>query len=200
VIATGSSRDGYAIIDELSGNSHLYRVGSLVIDGSELSEVYSDHVILLRNGLREILALPHLGVLILGGRRANMSATARDDDAVVADVTVPPKPEQMPTPGAVVHALNLRPALENGRRIGLRVNQSGYGAKPVETLGLQVGDIVTTLNGQPVGIGSGELMRAIGAGQSVDLVVQRQGQLVPVRIDPEQSEAAADLYRGLASP
>jgi type II secretion system protein C len=200
VIATGQSHDGFAIIGEPNGVSHLYRVGSRTVAGSVLSEVFPDHVVLLRDETPEMLRLPHFGRTSGVSRVASAMQSEMSPDAGESQPSFTPPP--LPTSGAVIRSLNLSPAVERGKRIGLRVvgTRTGNGSASLTALGLSAGDLVVNVNGTSLADGSpggaGMLMRTISEGETATLGVERQGRLIEVTIDPTRADAAADLYRG----
>lgn len=204
IIATGQSHDGYAIIDAPDGVSHLYRVGSPIVAGLMLSEVFPDHVVLLRDETPVTLRLPKSATVT----RASLAGSVVSPEIVAGaggmDSSAPASfmPPLLPTSGAILRSLNLRPAIEHGDPMGMRVMATSAGERPLEALGLNPGDVVVSVNGAPVGAGpvGGELMTTINAGRTATLTVERQGRTIEITIDPASADVAADLYRSAAPP
>lgn len=58
VFVDGAPDKGSAIIGQTNGKQLFYKTGQLVASGATLKEVYADHVVLMRNGRREVLRFP----------------------------------------------------------------------------------------------------------------------------------------------
>jgi Type II secretion system protein C len=198
---------GYAIIAAASslgaGIMHLVRAGNIIIPGFTLSQVFPDHVLVLHDNTIMVLALPRFTTIgssqPLRRRRTEPEVTAAVAAvaAIQTDHSFDPPP--LPASGAILRSLNLRPEMSGGRRVGLRVDASDDGKKTREVLGLSAGDIVVNINGDSVssqsGAGPGALMRAINAGETATLTVQRDGQLINVAIDSATADNAARAFR-----
>jgi C-terminal processing protease CtpA/Prc len=147
-----------------------------------------------------MLRLPHFGRTSGVSRVASAMQSEMSPDAGESQPSFTPPP--LPTSGAVIRSLNLSPAVERGKRIGLRVvgTRTGNGSASLTALGLSAGDLVVNVNGTSLADGSpggaGMLMRTISEGETATLGVERQGRLIEVTIDPTRADAAADLYRG----
>lgn len=194
IISTESKRGGAA--------AHLYGVGSEITPGFMLSEVFADHVVVLHDDATLVLRLPQFAGGAGPRRIAALLADPRETDAATAasqtDHDFDPPP--LPTSGAVLRSLGLRPAVVRGERIGMRVGSGSEGAKTRARLGLSAGDILVDINGDSVsslpGGGPGALMKAINDGETATLTVQRQGQLINISIDPATADSAANIFRG----
>jgi type II secretory pathway component PulC len=205
IVAQGGAQS-YALIGE-PGRSQMYRQGDPLAGGGRVQEIYPDHVVVLRNSIAEVLALPRAGDAPSGmagrpsPRRATMVLAEAEADGSPAgdEAEAPISPPPLAPSGAVARALNLRPAIEHGQRVGMRVMGSAAGAKVLASLGLSAGDIVVDINGEPVGVGAagpgiGGLMNTINEGQTATLGVQRDGQAIEVTIDAIRAETIANLY------
>jgi len=195
--------DGYAIIAGADGVPHLYRMSSAIADDVTLAAVSRDHVVLDRAGRQEILRMPRERT---GGLELMPSQAPAQEELADADehYALPPldRPPPLPTSGAVLRSLNLRPAFEHGERVGMQVGQTVAGRKPLTALGLNAGDVIVSVNGRPEGSSSlgGALMTSINSGQPATLAVERDGRLYEITIDPARAEEAAQLYRSASQP
>ena len=181
---------------------HLYTVGTEVATGSILRAVYLDYVTIERGGATFVLRLPRFPELRGPGRLSQpsrlLAANGLIDPVASSAEEHSFDPPPMPASGAIVHSLNLLPALEHGKRIGMRVGTSQEGARIRQLLGFNSGDVVVALNGDSIlaqpGTGTGALMRAINSEDTVTLTVERQGQPVTITIDASRAAQAASAF------
>lgn len=165
---------GSAIIAGADGLQKVYRVGTEVTPGVTLAEVGFDHVVLSRNGARELLYL-------------DQSGTAPTAQAVVAGA--PPAPPGGGAPSgpltvdAVRTGLAFAPHAASGKVVGLEVQPSGDGAA-FRAAGFQPGDVIMTIGGKPV-TGAGDAQALAGSlkpGASIAVTVQRGDQTLPLAL------------------
>ncbi len=161
-----------AIIAQKGKGGLLYRLGELVPGNAELVAVHADHVILSRAGSRERLNFPQL--------QSRFQTYADDDPNVYAD-DEPPMPDDSyqarqvevdepaqyadelvdmsagealdsieqrldTDPDALLNDLGVEQAEGGGYRIGTLAQ-----SPQLSQSGLQPGDVILSLNGQPVG-------------------------------------------------
>ena len=196
-IATDQPDAGFAILSAHTGKSYLYRAGAKVEGGATLSEVFRDHIVLLLGAETKVLALLRLDGRA-GAPRAGAAATvavAANTPQTDPDTTPPP----LPTAGAVLRSLNLRPAVQHGKNAGLRVLGSGQDTRALAALGLARGDVIVDVNGRsatdPSRPVQGDLTRLLSSGQTATLSFVRDGKIAQLIIDPERAESAAQIYR-----
>lgn len=158
-----------------------YRIGAAITAGAELVEVYPDHVVLRVDGRLQTLSFPtaawqipapeplpgvdtHLRNLIPTPQEAGPGAPARDLSDQLAQV----RADLQRNPGAVLTKYGLEPAGE-----GYRVTDATPGV--LRDLGLLPGDLVVTLNGQPLGdiTADRSLFDAVAASGQARLAVVR---------------------------
>ena len=138
-----------AVIAPTGGKSAIYSVGSRLPGEAVLLGVAARQVVLSVNGTREILSFPDPDAARPVGVQPGLAAgvlgtqpTARADtpDAIIASI----RARIDTNPKAVLEQIGLEPT-DQGYRIATR-HDSG-----VDRAGLRAGDIVTSVNGQPVG-------------------------------------------------
>jgi general secretion pathway protein C len=171
--AAEDPKQGFAFIGESANTARMYGVGKVVRGGTTLSAVYADRVILDTSGRLETLALPRLN-----------SATA-------ALIARPPPPAARPgsqftdnvrriaesNPAAFTEIVRPQPVFANGVQRGYRV-YPGRQRQQFSKLGLQPGDLVTSINGTPLddpqrGM---EIFATMGDSDRVTVTVERNGQ------------------------
>jgi general secretion pathway protein C len=184
------SGQGSAIIAGPDGVQSSFAVGDEVMPGVTLKEVAFDHVVIDRGGTAETLYLDQSG----GTRvvETPASATAPTQIGQQGPVNAPGsylssapgagKGAPPPVEDSSAAGIGLAPRTEGGRTTGIAVAvPAGLEAAG----GLRTGDIITQVNGKPVG-GPADLatLRAqLVPGGRVSLVVERGSATVPVTVD-----------------
>ncbi len=185
-LAVRDPKAGLAIIGEPSQAGHVYAVGATLPGGVRLHEVYTNHVLIERAGLIETLLLPHA---VGGGGNARRPPVAR---------TEPPLAETVQKliaggPEVVGDVLRPMPSYANGKLMGFRV-YAGRDRRKFAKLGLQPGDVVTQVNGVPLGDAQHGLdaLRSLGAAGTATVTVERAGSTQQVTIDSSQLTGISD--------
>lgn len=206
IIATPDPHVGFAIIGASAAQSRAIYVGSEAAPGTVLVEVHPRSVVLQRGGERLTLRLTRKNLMAGAGdndvrrleRSAQLAEAGETDDesnpgeafAMPAPLAKPPTPDS----GVVVRALDLLDTSVQGER-GLRISGTGLNHKVLVSLGLEGGDVITQINGIPVGARNApDLMDAIQAGDAT-LTVVKNGDASSVTLDPTSVASAAALYR-----
>ena len=166
-----ASGRGSAIIGTPDGQQRSFAVGEEIMPGVTLTAVGYDNVTVSRGGTAEQLFL-------------DQSTPA----TVVAPAVPPPAvaPPPLPVPTVTVNPMQtetgneiqVQPRIEAGRVTGVTVQGSALSA-----VGLQPGDVVTSVNGQR--ITSAEQARGIAArlrGGEANIEVERGGRTVSLRV------------------
>jgi type II secretion system protein C len=177
-----SSREGLAVLGAAEASSRTYVAGALLENGAKLSEVYADHVVLVRGAKNYKLYLPQKGQsdqladspgLTIGGRLA-------EHPPLIAPVV------------RVSDAVRVAPVYDGTQITGFSV-YPGARAGQFERWGLKSGDVLISLNGQP--LTSSEHMEAlldqVAQGVSLTGEVRRGGELIAVTLDGSALLAAA---------
>lgn len=199
-IATENPSEGYAIIGTSATSTRVFHTGSQAAPGIRLVEVYPQRVVLLRGEDRVVLVLPHgsLGgqagsVQFAGARGAPVEETVADDDADEATPAEEFQPPPISSGATIMRAFALRPVSIGGQR-GVRIMGTGLNAKTLSDLGLAPGDVITEINGVPVGgPNTPDLNKALQQG-GASLMVDRNGEQTSVTIDPGSAAYAAQAY------
>ena len=152
---------GSAIIAGPDGVQKSVSVGEEVAPGVVLKSVAFDHVTLDRGGASENLFLPQSD----GG---SAPVAAPGAGAPAAPGTATPSPAD----------LSAIPRIGGGRVTGLTLRGQGKGA--FQAAGLQDGDVVTAIQGRP--IGSAADLEQLQNGQATSVTIERGGQSLPVTL------------------
>lgn len=188
-LAVRDPKAGLAIIGETAQAGHVYAAGSALPGGVRLHEVYADRVVLDRDGALETLPLPRA----IGG-------TVVPRRALAAPGAEPPLAESVQKliaggPEVVGDVLRPMPSYSNGQLKGFRV-YAGRDRRKFAKLGLQPGDVVTQVNGVPLGDAQHglEALRTLGGAGSAIVTIERGGATQQLTVDAAQlaglSEAA----------
>lgn len=204
VIAAELAELSRAII--ASGNEEkLYAVGASVPGGASIHAILPEKVILRRAGQLETLTLPSESdespgiTYTVPAQNTSEPVDNRPQNDVVAAFANSPKVEPQPVelrrlkenlqqdPASLLEIVRPQPKLENGEFIGYRLNP-GTNAEQFRALGLQSGDLVTAINGQPLTnrAQSLQIMRGLDASQAVTLTVRRNGRIEQIVISPSR--------------
>lgn len=183
ILAKESDTNGGAIIAGSRGEDKAYLVGQTIdnADGAQLHSVYSDRVLLNRNGRLETLRLP------------KEPAVARGASTVMAAPLPRPAPQQalreVITENAtrLADIVRIAPHVQEGQVVGFRVTP-GRDRAAFEALGLQPGDVVSDINGTVLNDPSQGLavFQALGESTQANVTVLRDGIPQVLVIDTTQ--------------
>jgi general secretion pathway protein C len=186
ILSREEDLNGSVIISANRGEDRNYRVGQTVegADGATLHSVYSDRVLLDRNGRLETLRLPK-----------ELSASAS------GMALAPPMPQNQPSAGSLREVIGanagrlsdivrLAPHIQEGRVVGFRVNPGRDGAT-FEALGLRAGDVVTDINGTVLDDPSQglQVFQSLGETTQANVTVLRDGVPQVIVIDTTQLQS-----------
>lgn len=171
---SGPGGQGSAIIAGADGLQQVYRTGAEVMPGVTLAEVTFDHVVLGRNGARELLYID------------------QSDAAPTAQAIVAGSPPAPPGTGAVQGPLTVdaarkgisfAPRAEGGKVVGLEVQPGGDGGA-FRAAGFQPGDVIMTVGGKPITspADAQALAGSLRPGASISVTVRRGDQNLPLAI------------------
>lgn len=176
VIATNNPEHGYAIISDAAHQSKLWAIGSHLPGERELYRVFADHIVLRVEGRYESLALPRERSGQEGS--AMVAAISSPSAGSGADDHEPPELSRKidldhyrPPTSAEQWFSSIMPSAEGGE---LEIHPPGRAQKKY---GLQPGDVLTAINGQPVtDAGGANAALAEITGGAFNLTVSRGGQ------------------------
>jgi general secretion pathway protein C len=165
---------GSAIIQLPDGQQLNFAVGEELMPGVRLTAVGFDNVTITRNGTTEQIFLDQSPVAQVVGAPAPAAPGAPPTPNIVSSAP-------QPAPIAAGQALSLQPRVAGGQVNGLVVAPGSDGGLAFRTAGFAPGDVIVAINGQR--ISSLEQARgAMGRGGEVDVMVDRGGQAVPLRV------------------
>ncbi len=167
---------GSAIIASPDGVQNSFSVGDEVMPGVVLKAVAFDHVTIDRGGAEEQIFLDQ-------STPAPEAEPAPAAGAGWQSAAPPPPapPGAGPTVDSLKRDIGFAPRMQNGRVTGLAVLSKGPGFAGV---GFKAGDIVTQVNGQPIG-SAGDLQtlqNQIAPGARLSLTVERGAAVASVNI------------------
>jgi general secretion pathway protein C len=191
IIAGNDPQNGLAILGPTAQTTKVFAVGDNVPGGARLHSVYSDKVVIDRNGQLESLVLP---------RQAAGSAAPPSTAAIRGQNPAVERMRQMITeqPGLIGDVMRPQAVTEHGKVTGFRVFP-GRNRMEFMRLGLRPGDEVTAINGTPLDDQDrGEqILRTLGSSSEARITVIRNGQSQDLTLNIAQVEQEA---QGLATP
>lgn len=191
VIAASDPNNGLAILGENANTAKVYAVGDTVPGGVKLHGVYSDRVILDRNGSLESLPLPR------------QSTGAPMAPPPVANIpTENPIAERMrqlitTEPGIISDIMRPQPVFAQGKQRGYRV-YPGRNRQAFIRLGLRPGDLVTAINGTPLDdpARGQEIFSTLGSSSEAHVTVMRNGRQQDLTLNMAQVAQDAEQLIG----
>ena len=191
IIAGNDPQNGLAILGQTAQTAKVFAVGDSVPGGAKLHSVYTDRVVIDRNGELESLVLP---------RQVAGSAPPPSSASVQARNLPMERMRQMISeqPGIIGDVMRPQAVTEHGKVTGFRVFP-GRNRMAFMRLGLRPGDEVTAINGTPLDDQDrGEqIMRTLGSTSEAHVTVIRNGQQQDLTLNIAQVEQEAE---GLATP
>ncbi|MGP8033888.1 MAG: type II secretion system protein GspC [Steroidobacteraceae bacterium] len=142
IIAGNDPQNGLAILGPTAQTAKVHAVGDVVAGGVKLHSVYSDRIIIDRNGQLESLALPRQ----VNGTAAAPSASALPTESPVVERMRKALTEQ---PGLIADLLRPQAVMDGDKVKGFRV-YPGRNRLAFSRLGLRPGDEVVAINGTPL--------------------------------------------------
>lgn len=185
LVAGEGPEQGRAIIAESGNPERLYAVGDAVGGGqARLHQIHTDRVILEREGSFETLRLPRADGSTAGAPPP--SAPARAAASAPEPMTDEPRvqrSEWLSDPERLMQSVRARPVIQDGMLHGLEVRPT-RNARQFQQAGLRPGDVITSVNGMPVSAieDTDQLFAELSAQSQIDIVVERDGQALPLRI------------------
>lgn len=167
-----SNTGGYAIISVDGQPQEVFSVGEEVTKGVILAAVYRDRAILLHNDAREVLSLERpakvAGASAIGATASGVHRLSRHNFVVAHDVIS----ERSANPQQLWREALVVPYPEGGFLIQEIGPDSLY-----ETLGLRVGDVIRSVNGQTINNAHNAVAwyQQLGDVSEVQLEILREG-------------------------
>ncbi|TKV42739.1 secretion system protein C [Sphingobium sp. MP9-4] len=173
---------GSAILATPDGIQNSYAVGDEIMPGVVLKAVLFDHVTIDRGGAEEQVFLDQSQPASAAGGPAGGPGGAPEGDMAPGEGAPSPVPgRDAPSADAVKRDIGFSPRTQNGRVTGLVLSPKGPG---FQNAGFQAGDIVTQINGQPIGSAGdlASLQNQIVPGARLSLTVERGAVTVPINL------------------
>jgi general secretion pathway protein C len=178
---------GFAIVGENATAAKVHAVGDNVPGGAKLHSVFSDRVLLDRNGHLEYLTLPHTSSAVLNSNPVQAAVPNQNPafDRVRRLITE--------DPSALSDIMRNQPVLMQGKLRGFRV-YPGRNRQAFTRLGLRSGDLVIAINGTPLDdpARGDEIFRTIGSASEARVTVMRNGQQQDLSLNMAQVAQEAE--------
>ena len=191
IIAGRDPKVGFAIVGENATAAKVHAVGDNVPGGAKLHSVYSDRVLLDRNGRLEYLTLPHQNSASLNANPIPAAVPNQNPafDRVRRLITE--------DPSLLSDIMRNQPVLMQGKLRGFRV-YPGRNRQAFTRLGLRSGDLVIAINGTPLDDPSrgDEIFRTIGSATEARVTVMRNGQQQDLSLNMSQVAQDAEEAAG----
>lgn len=165
---------GSAIIASPDGEQNSFAVGDEVMPGVILKSVAFDHVTIDRGGAEEQIFLDQ-------SQPAPIAAPEGGPPPAALPPGAPPPSSSGVTAEDVKRDIAFVPRMQNGRMTGLVVSSKG---PAFATAGFHPGDIVTQINGQPIGsVGDLQTLQSqIAPGARLSLTVERGAAVASIAL------------------
>jgi general secretion pathway protein C len=187
LVAGEAPDQGKAIIAESGSPERLYGIGDPVGGGqARLHQIHPDRVILERDGTYETLRLPRADGSTAGvPGSAPAPATSAPTAVTPAQADEPriQRSEWAQDPERLLQTVRARPVIQGGVLHGLEVHPT-RNARQFQQAGLRPGDVITSVNGMPLSAieDTDRLFQDLAGQLRVDIVVEREGQALPISI------------------
>jgi general secretion pathway protein C len=170
IISADDPENGLAILGENAAGAKVFAVGDKVPGNAKLHSVYSDRVVIDRNGTLESLMLPRQ----LQPGTAPPSTTALQTETPVMDRM---RKLISDDPGLMADIMRPQPVFAQGKQKGYRV-YPGRNRQAFTRLGLRPGDLVMAINGTPLDdpARGQDIFRTLGSSSEAHITVMRAGQ------------------------
>jgi general secretion pathway protein C len=190
IIAGNDPQNGLAIVGQTAQAAKVYAVGDNVPGGAKLHAVYTDRVVIDRNGQLESLALP---------RQVSSTAPPPSAAALQGENGSIERMRRMiaEQPGLLADVMRPQPVIEHGRMNGFRV-YPGRNRMAFMRLGLRPGDQVTAINGTPLDDRdrSEQILHTLSSSSEAHVTVIRGGQSQDLTLNIAQVAQEADSLAG----
>jgi general secretion pathway protein C len=193
-IAGNDPQTGLAILGQTAQTAQVHVVGDSVPGGAKLHSIYTDRVVIDRDGQLESLTLPRQ----LAGNAPPPSSAALQGDNSSLERMRRMISEQ---PGLLADVMRPQPVMDHGRMNGFRV-YPGRDRMAFMRLGLRPGDQVTAINGTPLDDRDrGEqILHTLGSSSEAHVTVIRNGQQQDLVLNIAQVAQEADSLAAQEQP
>ena len=185
VFASSISSEALAIIANAKGKDKTYKLGDKVVGGAILHAVYTDRVILKRNGKLETLSLPKSKISnesfytepnSKNNRSSAETVISRSPSGKQRDQLRNMRDTLLKDPAKIWQKIRINPVMKNGEVQGYTLVHNDK--KLMQALNLRKTDIITAVNGQSLSDPATlyGLMDTLSDQASLELSIQRDGQ------------------------
>lgn len=181
----GGGSEALAIIADEQGRERVYRRGDSLPDGSTVEEIEARRVIVARDGRREALEMPRAASSGAAAPAARLAASPANLPGIrgfelPSGISAASLRQPGSTATSIADQVTVLPVAGGGFRV-----RPGRDATLFAELGLQVNDVVTAVNGQP--LTTEEDARALFAdvmrSGELSITINRQGREITLRPD-----------------
>jgi len=188
IVATDDDQLGYAIIRSHDDQEFSFRAGDSVYGLAELEEIHIDRVIIRHNGVREVLRLP---IEFMAREHSGEEARKTEARRIVTDF----RQKLLARDGMeLIRMFGFEETYRNGGFMGFTVKIAGEdGARMLEVLGVEEGDVITAVNGKRFAE-SLEAIQSLGTlkdATEVDVEIDRNGVPMFFHFEFDQLEQSA---------
>jgi type II secretion system protein C len=168
-------REGQAVIGIEQNSPQTYSAGAILANNARIAEIYTDHVVLERDGQRVNLYLQGTG--------KHTDATLHASLLTVGG-TPPPPLAQVTSHEILTDYLRPSPVYDGQQLKGYQV-YPGQQSTVFAQMGLQSGDVITAINGAPLNEPQSaiELLKQLTQGYAFTATVERQGKTQSIALD-----------------
>ncbi|MES1189998.1 MAG: type II secretion system protein N [Steroidobacter sp.] len=168
--------EGLAFIGVDKKSPQTYQAGALLVNGVRITEIYSDHVVLERDH--------HTVILYLDGTGEHKIPAQLKSMLTVGGEAAPAAPAKITHHEVLTDYIRPSPVYDNQMLKGYQV-YAGQRSTVFSQLGLEPGDIITSLNGMPLNEPQSAIaqLQQLAAGAAMTATVERQGQEQTISLD-----------------
>ena len=190
IYATTDRLDGYAIIQQPDRQEEHFSIKDSIFGLATLEEIYSDHVIILRQGTYETLTLPEEALLFVPFAEKIKREAEKRTMSTWRKKFVQRKGMDL------IKMFGFEQAFKASGFVGFRIKSLGEeGDKMLETLGLEDGDIVTAVNGKRFAesLEAAKSLKDLKTATEVDIEVDRDGVPLFFHLEFDEGDGIEDL-------
>jgi general secretion pathway protein C len=181
-MATNDPEKGFAFVGESAAGAKFVKVGDMIAGVAKLHSVYVDKVVLDRGGRLESLNMP----------RSNLGGLSRLPPPVATNANPAQFAQDLrrlaqTNPSALSEIIRPQPVFSGGAQKGIRV-YPGRNRQMFSSLGLQPGDLVTSVNGAMLDdpARANDILNTLSLSESVIVSVERNGSPIQLTLNTSQ--------------
>lgn len=184
ILAHKPQSKALAMISRGRSQQEVYAIGDSLPGNAELSEIHRDKVIIEYQGRYETLTLEQIKGVALQTNKAPVKRAPRSSSrpAIAPQRAASLRKEFLANPSKLMSMVNIKQQRSDGKLLGYQINPKGDPSLFYE-LGLQEGDVLLSVNGQPVS--NTKALNGLRDANRYDVVVMRGGAEVPLSISFE---------------